>query len=140
MRLAHAWSVGFLWMMLVGQSNVAIATILTQQTVNYASLSSRVTDPTDAIVAGAQIAARQTDTNLPSTTSTDPDGRFRFPYLKPGAYEITVRTLGFADATRAVTLTLGTAFELAVSLNVASVQTDISVTGQQEILELARTQ
>src|SRR5215471_3706481 len=122
MRLTEA-GVAFLCIILVGHSAVAIAIAPTQQTINYASLSGRVTDPSDAIIAGAQVTARQTDTNLTSTTSTDPEGRFRFPYLKPGAYEINVRAPGFGDAIRAVTLTLGATFELPVRLNVASVET-----------------
>jgi len=113
---------------------------LAQQTINYASASGRVTDPTDAVVSGAEVTARNTDTNQTSTATTDQEGRFRLPYLKPGPYEITVRVPGFADALRAVTLTVGAAFELNLSLNVAAVSTDVNVTGQQDVLETARTQ
>ena len=45
----------------------AIATALeagAQETVNYASVSGRVTDPQGAVVPGAQVTARQTDTNV----------------------------------------------------------------------------
>ena len=45
----------------------AIATALeagAQETVNYASVSGRVTDPSGAVVPGAQVTARQTETNL----------------------------------------------------------------------------
>src|SRR5690242_15234000 len=100
-------------------------TALSQQTINYATASGRVTDPTNAVVSGAEVSARETDTNLTSSTTTDSEGRFRFPYLKPGPYEITVRAAGFADAKRNVTLTVGAAFELAVSLNVASLETEV---------------
>src|SRR5215467_6219440 len=98
---------------------------LAQQTINYAAISGRVTDPTDAVIASAQVTARQIETNLTSTTTTDPEGRFRFPYLKPGPYEISVRAPGFADVKRSVTLTVGAAFELPISLKVAAVETDI---------------
>jgi hypothetical protein len=117
-----------------------VGTSAAQQTINYATVSGRVTDPTDAVVSGAQVAARETETNLMSTTTTDPEGRFRFPYLKPGPYEITVRAAGFGDATRSVTLTLGAAFELTVSLKVASIETDVRVSEEQEVLETVRTQ
>src|SRR5258705_114063 len=65
-----------------------------QETINYASVSGRVTDPSGAVVAGAQVTARQTDTNLTGAAATDRDGRFRFPYLRVGPYEITVRQAG----------------------------------------------
>ena len=85
-----------------------------QETVNYASVSGRVTDPSGGVVPGAQVTARQTDTNVTATAITDSEGRFRFPYLRVGPYEITVHDAGFADATRRLTLTLGSAFELPI--------------------------
>ena len=113
--------------------------LFSQQTINYASIGGRVTDPTDAVVPGAEIVARQT-----KQISRQYDDRsrraFRFPYLRPGSYEISVRVPGFAEITRTVTLTVGTAFELPISLNVAAVQTDVNVTGEQPVLETARTQ
>src|SRR5436190_23689657 len=89
---------------------------LAQATVNYASLAGRVTDPSGAVVAGAQITARQTETNLTSKTETGPDGRFRFPYLKVGPYEVKIQQTGFADAVRLANLTVGASFELPVAL------------------------
>src|SRR5215467_13226095 len=94
-----------------------------QQTINFATVSGRVTDPSDAVLSGAQVSARETETNLTSTANTDFEGRFRFLYLKPGPYEITVHAAGFGDTTRSVMLTLGSAFELAISLRVASIET-----------------
>ena len=65
-----------------------------QETVNYASVSGRVTDPQGAVVAGAEVTARQTETNVVGGAITDTEGRFRFPYLRVGPYEITVRQPG----------------------------------------------
>jgi len=114
--------------------------LLAQQTINYATVSGRVADPTDAVVPGVQIVARQTETNLISSATTDRDGRFRFPYLRPGPYEISARVTGFAEFHRTVTLNIGMTLELPISLNVAAVQTDVSVTGDQTGLETTRTQ
>src|SRR5262245_17313053 len=80
-----------------------------QETVNYASLSGRVLDPQGAVVPGARVSARQTDTNIVAESVTDNEGRFRFPYLRVGPYEIAVHLDGFADARRAFTLTVGSA-------------------------------
>ncbi len=111
-----------------------------QQTVNYASAGGIVTDPAGGSVAGATISARQIDTNQTSTATTDADGRFRFPYLRPGAYEFTVRDAGFADARRSITLTVGAAVELNVSLTLASVETTLNVSDQKEVLDTSRTE
>src|SRR5262245_43644370 len=125
MRRRDAASFGFrvLFSVLLIHSHVAMAIALAQQTINYASASGRVTDPSGAVVSGAQVIARETETNLSSMTSTDQEGRFRFPYLKPGQYEISVSAPGFAEIKRAVTLTVGAAFDLPLSLNVAAVET-----------------
>ena len=55
-----------------------------QQSVDYASVSGRVTDQQGAVVPGALVSARQTQTNVTTETVTDSSGRFRFPYLKIG--------------------------------------------------------
>ena len=83
-----------------------------QETINYASVSGRVTDSQGGVVRGAQVSARQTATNVTSKTATDSEGRFRFPYLKVGPYEITVHSDGFRESTRTLTLTVGAAFDI----------------------------
>src|ERR1700676_316165 len=93
-----------------------------QESINYASVSGRVTDPTGAVIDGADVTAHQTDTNLASNAKTDGEGRFRIPYLKPGHYEITVRRQGFADVVRPVTLTVGAAFDLPIALSVGRLE------------------
>src|SRR3954468_4505321 len=97
---------------MLGAIVYAACSAAAQGTVNYASASGRVTDPSNAAVESAHVMARQTDTNLTSTTETDREGRFRFPYLKVGPYQIKVSKEGFADAVRSVTLTVGAAFDL----------------------------
>ena len=106
----------------------------------YASISGRVTDPSGAVVAGAQVAARHVDTNVTATTATDTEGRFRLPYLKVGPYEIAVRQPGFQDASQLLTLTVGSAFELPITLTVGAVDTSVTVTAAPTVLEAARTQ
>ena len=127
-------------------SPLALAVALTapvaraQETVNSASVSGRVTDSQGGVVPGAAVTARQVDTNVVTETTTNPDGRFRFPYLKVGRYEITVHLEGFADVKRALTLTVGSAFELPVTLAVGGLDTSVTVTGQATVLEAARSQ
>ena len=87
----HGVVIRSLWM---GVRVLAVAVLLiastsdvlrAQETVNYASVSGDVTDPSGAVVTGADITARQLDTNVTISTTTDSEGRFRFPYLKSRA-------------------------------------------------------
>lgn len=111
-----------------------------QETINYASVSGQVNDSAGAAVAGADVTARQTETNLVNHTTTDQEGRFRFPYLKVGSYEIVVRQEGFAESTTKVTLTVGASFNLPVALSVESTQEHVTVNGESAVIETARTQ
>ncbi len=142
----HGVVIRSLWM---GVRVLALAVLLisstsdvlrAQETVNYASISGGVTDPSGAVVTGADITARQIDTNVTSSTTTDSEGRFRFPYLKVGHYEIKVKKQGFGDATRDMTLTVGSAFELAFPLEVGIAQESVNVSSEAAEIETARTQ
>ena len=114
--------------------------VLAQETVNTASVSGRVTDPQGAVVPGALVTARATDTNVVRETVTDHEGRFRLPYLKVGRYEIKVSLQGFADATRVLTLTVASAFELPIALKVGTLDTSVTVSAEATVLEAARSQ
>ena len=92
------------------------------------------------MVQGAQVTVRQVETNLTSSTPTGREGRFSFPYLRVGQYEIKVHQQGFGDVTRLLTLTVGSAFELPISLAVASTASNVTVAGDSVVLEGARSQ
>jgi len=125
---------------LMGLCAVPAGGVSAQETVNYASVSGRVTDPQGAVVAGGQVSARQTETNITRDAVTDAEGRFRFPYLRLGPYEIAVRHKGFADATRRLNLTVGAAFDLRIALAIDTVDTTVTVSGTATVLEAARSQ
>jgi Carboxypeptidase regulatory-like domain/TonB dependent receptor-like, beta-barrel len=114
--------------------------VLAQETVHYASVSGRVTDPQGAVVPGAQVTARQTETNITREAVTDREGRFRFPYLRIGPYELTVRQPGFAEATRHLTLTVGSAFDLPISLPLERLSETLTIGAAPTVLEAARSQ
>ena len=111
-----------------------------QEAINYASVGGRVTDQQGGVLPGADVTVRQVDTNVTATATTDQDGRFRFPFLKVGPYEITVREQGFADATRTLTLGVGSAFELPIVLMLGGIDASVTVSAETAALETARTQ
>jgi hypothetical protein len=73
------------------------ATAAAQETVNFGSVSGRDHDEQGAVVPEARVVARQLDTNQSSEQLSDGSGRFRFPYLRVGRYEIVVSRDGFAE-------------------------------------------
>jgi hypothetical protein len=119
---------------------LSAAAAYAQDTITFASLSGRVTDPSGSVVPGAHVSARHVETNRTAATLTDQEGRFRLPYLKVGGYEVTVSHPGFAQALRPVTLTVGSAFELPVGLTVAGEPSTVTVNAEAAVIETARTQ
>ena len=111
-----------------------------QENLNNASVNGRITDASGAVVQDAAVVARQVETNLSHKFFTDREGRYRFPYLQIGPYEITVQKTGFAPVTRRLALTVGSAFDVSVSLLPESAQSHVTVEADAGALELARTQ
>jgi outer membrane receptor protein involved in Fe transport len=111
-----------------------------QETINNASVSGRVTDAQGGVVPDAQVTARQIETNITASATTDANGRFRFPYLRIGRYEISVTQPGFAPANRQLALTVGSAFEIPFVLVVEGVATTVTVSADTPVLESARSQ
>src|SRR5262245_10827245 len=106
-----------------------------QEAVHYASVGGRIVDPQGASVAGAAVTARQLETNVQAAAVTDGDGRFRFPFLRIGPYEILVAKQGFRTASRSMALNAGSAFQLPIALEVGGVEESLTVTGEAPVLE-----
>jgi hypothetical protein len=111
-----------------------------QQTINNASLSGRVTDPSGSVIQQATVTATQVATSVSHVTSTDAEGRFRFQYLAVGPYRVSVQEAGFAEVTRSITLTVGADFHLPIALALASAETTVIVNSTSPALELNRSQ
>lgn len=119
---------------------LAATCVYAQEAVQFGSIGGRVVDPSGAAVAAAAVRVRQESTNITSAVVTDPEGRFRLPYLRIGTYEIRVESPGFAVFRQRLQLTAGAAFELPISLVVAASDTNVTVVAESEALETARSQ
>jgi len=53
-----------------------------------------VTDPSGAVVAGANVTVINQETNVPTTTVSDKSGAFTVPYLQSGTYTVNVEKTG----------------------------------------------
>ena len=111
-----------------------------QQTVDVASVSGRVTDSSGAVVPGAVVTITHTETNVVASAVTNENGRFRFPYLRIGHYELSVQLAGFQTVTRRLSLTVGSAFELPITLSIGGLEAAVTVTADADVLEAARSQ
>jgi len=97
------------------------------QVIN-ATLGGTVTDPSGALIPGAEIAATNTNTGVVSTSVTNESGAYRFPSLQPGPYRVTATLPGFQ--TQTFQLTLGTSQQIRqnFTLQVGAVTQAVEVT------------
>jgi hypothetical protein len=96
-----------------------------------AALIGAVTDETGAILPGATVLIRNTDTALTRELVTDADGRFSAPNLPPGPYEVTVSLPGFATLVRSgIRLTVGREAVLNMSMKISQLEDRIEVVGE----------
>ncbi len=103
-----------------------------------ATLTGTVSDPSGASVPNATVKATNNATNSSSQTKTSADGVYTLPLLEPGQYRIEVTAPGFQTLNRAgITLAVGQRFNLALQLTVGQATTEITVTGQQEVIDSA---
>ena len=65
-----------------------------------ATLSGIVTDPSGAAVVGAAVTAKEVDTGITRTTTTNDAGRYDLFELPVGLYEIRVKKQGFSEEVR----------------------------------------
>ncbi len=105
-----------------------------------AALEGYVTDPTGGRIPGVSVIARDVATHQSRALSTNAEGFFRFAELQAGIYEVTITNSGFAAYHHAgVALPLGSTIRLDVTLQSASVNTQITVTAQPPAIDPAQT-
>ena len=103
-----------------------------------ATLTGTVTDPSGASVPAATVKATNTATNTASETKTTADGLYTIPYLIPGVYTVEVTAPGFQGLKREdITLAVGARLNLPLQLTVGQATTEVTVTGQQELINTA---
>jgi hypothetical protein len=109
--------------------------IATNGQATSGTISGTVTDQTGAIVPGVPVMVRNLDTNVSRTTASQEDGRFNFPALPVGRYELTVEAPGFAKYVRGpITLVLNQEAVVNPEVRPAGVQETVVVTDDAPIL------
>ena len=99
-------------------------------------IAGRVTDSTDAAVAGVQIRASNVETGIATAAVSGENGGFRLPFLIPGIYRITAEFTGFKKVSMdSVEVRVGETLDLPVRLEVGSVTETLEVTGAAPLIE-----
>jgi len=131
----------FYWILAVC---LALSTQLFSQGKTSGTISGTVTDPSGAVLEGAQITITNVATGDVRAATSNPTGEFQVPELPIGSYHVRVRHAGFKEsvvtgvelhvdstATVNATLQLGnTTEEVTVEASTIQVQTDSAALGE----------
>ena len=119
---------------------VAPARAAAQGGATTATLSGIVSDATGGVLAGATVTLTDQATNQPRVAVTNGSGLYRFAGLAPGRYSATAELQGFAKyIQKDLTLNVGAATDLNITLKVSTVEETMTVTGDAPIVETAKT-
>lgn len=108
---------------------VTAATGFSQTSLDRSILTGIVHDQTGATIAGAKVEI-SVDNILKQSTTTDQSGSFRFSRLPPTKYQVQVTSKGFEPTTVDVTIGSQSLAPLNISLGVAGVQAETTVTSE----------
>src|SRR6202047_1242754 len=104
-----------------------IAAVSGHARVTGPTLSGTITDPSGAVIAGAQVSARNTATAITKDATTDSAGFYTVPNLPAGPYEVKVTAGGFNTAISNITLAVGAQQSLNIPMKVGETSQTVEV-------------
>src|SRR5579884_3866109 len=110
------------------------ATVCLAQSTNAGTVVGTVTDPSGAVISGANLTLTDKTTNTVRTTTSSDTGRYVFTNVNPGTYDLTVKHAGFAEGRVArLRVEVGQQVTANVPLRVggATEQVEVQVTGTE---------
>lgn len=105
------------------------ANVACGQAMVSGSITGQVSDPTGAVIVGATVTLTDTATRTTTTTTSNGTGRFLFPTLKPGTYNVSITKTGFQKLlVPGVTVAVSQAITLNETLSLGAATQTVEVT------------
>lgn len=117
------------------------ATARAQSQATTGVIEGTVADSQGGRLPGASVTLLNTGTNFSRELTTDQDGRFRGLLLPLGTYRLTVVLQGFATYVQeGIQLAVGQTANIPITLQIASVQQEVTVTADSPVVETTRAE
>src|SRR5262245_5026318 len=101
-----------------------------------AQITGVVSDPTGAVVPGAQMTIVNTGTGVKRNSVSNDSGNYTVPLLDPGNYELTTTKDGFRPISRSgITLHVGQVARIDLVMELGSVSEAVQITGEAPLVE-----
>jgi len=102
------------------------------------SILGRVTDPSGALVPGAEITVKNEETNVSMSAVSNADGNYNVPFISPGRYTVSVSLPGFKTIVRnGIVVQVQDKIVLDFVLEVGGVTESVTVTSETPLLRIA---
>src|ERR1700728_3204187 len=107
------------------------------QTPGTGAISGIAYDPSNRVIANAEVLVVNEATHLSRQVVTTAEGAFRVPLLQAGSYAVTVSTPGFVPGTSEhISVTVGETSSLDVTLKVAGARATVQVQSDVPMAQL----
>ena len=117
----------------------SLCTILNAQDPN-GTLEGRITDPSSALVSGAEVKVTNPQTGLVRRAKSSGDGAFHFSNLPVGEYTLTVDASGFARfSASSIRVNIGQIVTYPVALQLSGSHSEVNVTAQAVMVDTSQT-
>jgi hypothetical protein len=100
-----------------------------------ASITGRVLDSAEALIANAEVSVTATGTGTERTVKSNEQGLYNIPLLLPGEYRVTVKAAGFKTLTNTVRLEVAQTLNLDLRLEVGELTQSVDVSAQAAMLQ-----
>jgi hypothetical protein len=125
----------------VAALSVASAMTSIAQTAGAGNITGTVTDSSGAVVSGASVVIKDTDTGVSRTETATTTGTYTANFLQSGHYEIVFGGGNFGKVDRKnLVLTVGETLTIDAALPAGSTSTEVTVTSSSPILDPEKTE
>ncbi len=112
-----------------------VAPLTFSQSITTADAVGVIKDSSGAVVPGATVTIRSSESGEARTVTSNDQGQYRFPLMKPGEYTITAESKGLKSNINKVTLEVGQEHEINISMNALGNSTIVEVTSETPLVQ-----
>jgi Carboxypeptidase regulatory-like domain len=105
------------------------------QTSTTGELSGIVSDPSGAVVPNAAVQLKSLDNGSVANVTTNGEGYYKFAYLHPGNYSVSVTAQGFQSTEKTTAVSLGSSASANLQMAISSSSTTVEVSGSINTVE-----
>jgi len=108
---------------------------LSAQTIVTGELAGTVSDPSGAPIPNITVTAKSQTTGETRTATTNGEGQYRLPLLRPGSYKLSATAPGFSTTEQTTTVSLGQISNVGIKLEVGTISQAVDVIAEAPLLQ-----